>query len=71
MNNKKQVLQIAKKISVQKINNNEKTKIEELKKIKQVNDKLGISGEYATRIKLGETGFSEEEIHWVSEMFGK
>lgn len=49
----------------------EKSKIEELKKIKQVNDKLGISGEYATRIKLGETGFSEEEIHWVSEMFGK
>ena len=30
-----------------------------------------LSGEWAVAAKLGKTGFSEEEIHWVSEMFGR
>lgn len=30
-----------------------------------------LSGEWAVATKLGKTGFSEEEIHWVSEMFGR
>ena len=44
---------------------------EKLAKWKQFSTAQGISGEWLMRQELGEENFSEEEIHWVSEMFGR
>ena len=44
---------------------------EKLAKWSKFSTAQGISGEWLLRQELGEESFSEEEVHWVSEMFGR
>ncbi|MBR7059926.1 MAG: hypothetical protein IKI22_04930 [Neisseriaceae bacterium] len=54
----------------QKPNQSEKN-LKNLKEWHEFATQNHLSGEWAVAAKLGKTGFSEEEIHWVSEMFGR
>lgn len=49
----------------------EKLKEQKLKEWQTHRVQNHLSGEWAVAAQLGKTGFSEEEIHWVSEMFGR
>ena len=49
----------------------EKNKEQKLKEWQEYRVQNHLSGEWAVAAQLGKTGFSEEEIHWVSEMFGR
>ena len=49
----------------------EKPKEQKLKEWQAHRTQNHLSGEWAVAAQLGKTGFSEEEIHWVSEMFGR
>lgn len=42
-----------------------------LKEWQQFAGQNQLSGEWSIAARLGKTGFSDEEIHWVSEMFGR
>lgn len=46
-------------------------KEQKLKEWQQYAAQNHLPGEWAVAAKLGKTGFTEEEMHWVSEMFGR
>ncbi|MBO7381555.1 MAG: hypothetical protein J6U05_07795 [Neisseriaceae bacterium] len=54
-----------------KLQKNDKPKEQKLKEWQAHRVQNHLSGEWAVAAQLGKTGFSEEEIHWVSEMFGR
>ena len=55
----------------EKQNQSEEKNLKNLKEWQEFANQNHLSGEWAVTAKLGKTGFTEEEIHWVSEMFGR
>ena len=49
----------------------QKQSTKNLKEWQEFANQNHLSGEWAVAAKLGKTGFTEDEIHWVSEMFGR
>lgn len=59
--------------TVQKIRQlkNDLTHEERLKLWQQTRQQNGLSGEFALSAKLGESAATEEQIKWISEMYGR
>ena len=50
---------------------NDLTHEERLKLWQQTCQQNGLSGEFALSAKLGESAVTEEQIKWISEMYGR
>lgn len=50
---------------------NDLTHEERLKLWQQTRQQNGLSGEFALSAKLGESAVTEEQIKWISEMYGR
>ena len=68
MTDKNQIQQAAQTVHCVK---QESSKKERLRDWQAVRTQQNLSGEFVVSAKLGEKAFTEEQIKWISEMYGR